>query len=1102
MKKNWRELTAILLASAMIASTGSAVTFAEGETQEIAEKTITEEVQTEKNSEVTEDNQTEENNEVTEENQTEENNEVTEDDPTEEENKVTEDNQTEEDNEVTEDNQTEEDNKVTEDNQTEEDNKVTEDNQTEEDNEVTEDNQTEEDNKVTEDNQTEENNTVTEENKTEESPAENQQTEAETPKNEEEVNADSEEYTLQGNARYVNIYDYQQEVIRLVNVERAKESLSALKEDANLAKAASLRATEIVENTSHTRPNGSDCFTAIENMNDYVAFGENIAYGQKTPAEVVNDWMNSPGHRANILDQNGRGFNVIGVGCYEYNNVLYWTQLFGTKGSNVSSRPVPTQVGTATATMSFGQTLDDITDTVTGISFVDMAGTQVEGSWSWVQGNQKLDVGTHEVQIVFDPNPVALFNTLGIVTVTVTKGSVTTIPTIPTQQVMSGDTETKYYDLSQLLPTDGGKWTYQIGTITDADSILNTPMMGTNNVLAYSVKAGAKPGQTAAIGIIASNPSSNDITLTVPISILTETYTCTLSRIPEKVIVGEDIDLTGITITTQYGSGKPSDTVAVTPAMLKGYDKTLTGNAALGQKTITVMPDANNPNRIATFSIKVEDIITDLKVVPPGKLKYNKGDNIDLRIAKVQIIRKSGLPSLEIPLTASMLNIRSVLDRVGTTEVSVTTDGGSGLAPFTKENAFEITVVDKFSAEDLNFSFDIDLVGADGGALTKEDVDLYMSGVSEEEKEATKKKVQELSEGKTSAHAVDISLINSSDGQKVKIVGGNITITINYSDIGMNPEDTNLMVYHYAQGVWETISGIVRGSDSFTLPADSLSPFVFSWDPQGSTSKPTNPTTPDYSNSSSSSNKGSGSGGGGSSSSSSKGGTSIFNGLTSTINSILKSKLAGNHTASTIAPVVGNTNGNTVAASPLTQTTAQTAFNQAVSLAKSKGIKEANISLKNISVVSAEILSRFASDMQRAGLQGVLTADYMNNGMVETRLSIPVSAAASLKKDFNLSFKQNGNQVQANFAKYYRNRTAVIPLAQEGSFGVPVSVATRISPPNAKVENLYFYSYNPATNSYQQLAQSNVFFDVNGYLHFVTGEGNYIIISDGMLQRK
>ena len=177
-------------------------------------------------------------------------------------------------------------------------------------------------------------------------------------------------------------------------------------------------------------------------------------------------------------------------------------------------------------------------------------------------------------------------------------------------------------------------------------------------------------------------------------------------------------------------------------------------------------------------------------------------------------------------------------------------------------------------------------------------------------------------------------------------------------------------------------------------------------------------------------------------------------------------------------------------------------FNQAVSLAKSKGIKEANISLKNISVVSAEILSRFASDMQRAGLQGVLTADYMNNGMVETRLSIPVSAAASLKKDFNLSFKQNGNQVQANFAKYYRNRTAVIPLAQEGSFGVPVSVATRISPPNAKVENLYFYSYNPATNSYQQLAQSNVFLDVNGYLHFVTGEGNYIIISDGMLQRK
>lgn len=744
--------------------------------------------------------------------------------------------------------------------------------------------------------------------------------------------------------------------------------------------------------------------------------------------------------------------------------------------------------------MSFGQTLDDITDKVTGISFVDMTGRNpVEGTWSWVQGNQKLDVGTHEVQIVFKPDLVALFSTTGIVTVTVVKGS-TTIPTIPAQQVMPGDTETKYFNLSTLLSTEGGAWTYQLGKITDTDNILNTPMIGTNNVLAYSVKAGAKPGQTAAISIIASNKNSNDITLTVPISILSETYTCTLSRIPEKVIVGEDIDLTGITITTKYGSGKPSDTVAVTAAMLKGYDKTLTGSAALGQKTITVMPDSNNPNRTATFSIKVEDVITDLKVTAPGKSKYNKGDNIDLTYGTVQVVRKSGVPSLEIPLEQPMLNVKSVLDKVGTIVISVTTDGGTGLAPFTKENAFEITVKGKFSSENVNFSMDIDLVGADGGPLTKKDVDLYMSGVDEKDKEATRKKVQELAEGKKSAHAVDISLITTDSGEKkAQIKSGTITITINYSDIGMNPEDTNLMVYHYAQGVWENLSGITRGSSSFTLSADSLSPFVFCWDSQGS--NPTTPTTPG--SSSSSSNKGSSSGG---SSSSSKSGTSIFNGMTNTINSILKSKLAGNSTASTVVPVTGNTNA--VTASPLTQAAAQTAFNQAVSFAKSKGIKEANIHLQNISVVSAEILNRFVSDMQKSGLQGVLTADFVKNGVVEIRFSIPVSAATNLKKDFNLSLKQGGNQVRANFEKYYRNRTEVIPLAQEGSFGVPVSVAARISLPNTKAEDLYFYSYNPATNTYQQLPQSKVFFDVNGYLHFVTEEGNYIVISDGALRRK
>jgi len=116
------------------------------------------------------------------------------------------------------------------------------------------------------------------------------------------------------------------EVVRLVNVERTKAGLNPLVADSNIAAAAYVRSTEQPQNFSHTRPNGTSCFTALAEQGvSYRGAGENIAYGQKTPADVMNAWMNSPGHRANILNQN---FTKIGVGCYKLNGTIYWTQLF------------------------------------------------------------------------------------------------------------------------------------------------------------------------------------------------------------------------------------------------------------------------------------------------------------------------------------------------------------------------------------------------------------------------------------------------------------------------------------------------------------------------------------------------------------------------------------------------------------------------------------------------------------------------------------------------------------------------------------------------------------------------------------------------------
>ena len=90
--------------------------------------------------------------------------------------------------------------------------------------------------------------------------------------------------------------------------------------------AAQIRARELVTDFSHTRPDGSECFTALQAVGaKYSGAGENIAYGQKTPQEVVNAWMNSPGHRANIMNGN---FTTIGVGCYKSGNTYYWSQFF------------------------------------------------------------------------------------------------------------------------------------------------------------------------------------------------------------------------------------------------------------------------------------------------------------------------------------------------------------------------------------------------------------------------------------------------------------------------------------------------------------------------------------------------------------------------------------------------------------------------------------------------------------------------------------------------------------------------------------------------------------------------------------------------------
>ena len=120
---------------------------------------------------------------------------------------------------------------------------------------------------------------------------------------------------------------YSSEVVRLINIERAKEGLNALTESPALNAAAKIRANEIITSFAHLRPDGQEWHTVLaENGIKCTAAGENIAAGQLTPADVVTAWINSPGHKTNIMNPSftKMGVGYVTGGIYGYN----WTQLF------------------------------------------------------------------------------------------------------------------------------------------------------------------------------------------------------------------------------------------------------------------------------------------------------------------------------------------------------------------------------------------------------------------------------------------------------------------------------------------------------------------------------------------------------------------------------------------------------------------------------------------------------------------------------------------------------------------------------------------------------------------------------------------------------
>lgn len=132
---------------------------------------------------------------------------------------------------------------------------------------------------------------------------------------------DNEAMALADSSNDAGLREKALEASNLINDIREENGLETLDWDINLETVADVRANEISDVFSHTRPNGK----AWSTVNSKIQGGENLAFGYDTPEEVVEAWMDSESHKENILYPD---FEKCAIAIYEDNDILYWTEQF------------------------------------------------------------------------------------------------------------------------------------------------------------------------------------------------------------------------------------------------------------------------------------------------------------------------------------------------------------------------------------------------------------------------------------------------------------------------------------------------------------------------------------------------------------------------------------------------------------------------------------------------------------------------------------------------------------------------------------------------------------------------------------------------------
>jgi len=170
--------------------------------------------------------------------------------------------------------------------------------------------------------------------------------------------------------------------------------------------------------------------------------------------------------------------------------------------------------------------------------------------------------------------------------------------------------------------------------------------------------------------------------------------------------------------------------------------------------------------------------------------------------------------------------------------------------------------------------------------------------------------------------------------------------------------------------------------------------------------------------------------------------------------------------------------------------------------AKSKGQKNAVVTVKDIKSISPDA---FAAVVKASALPVTFRADTMSGKTIAGRITVYPTSKTTLKGDLGLGVftdEANTKTTKAFFSKWYKNNIAVISLGNKADFGMSVTIAAKVNINSFKSKDIRVYAYDKSKNSFKEVKNSGVNVDKNGYVNFKTTFGGDIIISDGPLVRK